>query len=342
MIRLINEHKDSIGIKAACDAFDVPEASYFRCICPVKLTDKPKPFEHHRALKENEKEEVLKVLNSEKYVDKAPAAVVASLLDEGKYLCSVGSMYRILKANKAIKERRDQKRHPEYYRPELIATGPNQVWTWDITKIRTGVKFKYHHLYVIIDMFSRYVVGWVVHDREDSVLASQMIEDTCEKQGIYPGQLTIHADRGAAMKSQSVAQLMADLDINKSHSRPYISDDNPFSEAQFKTLKYHSSYPKIIATIEEAKLYLRGWLNWYNNEHTHSGISMLKPVDVHTGKADEVLAKRQLTLNAAYQSHPERFSKGCPKVPSLAKAVYINKPAKDSQIKPESDATTAA
>jgi putative transposase len=329
MMTLIHENRETVGVKFACEAFGVPESSYFRNISPVKIEDKPQLFEHHRALREEEQTEVLSVLNSDKYVDKAPAAVVACLLDEGKYLCSVGTMYRILRKNKASKERRDQRRHPDYVKPELIATGPNQVWTWDITKIRTGIKFKYHHLYVIIDMYSRYVVGWVIHDYEDSGLAVQLIEQTCEKQGIVPGQLTIHADRGAAMKSQSVAQLMADLDINKSHSRPYVSDDNPFSEAQFKTLKYHSSYPKIIATLDEAKLYMRGWFNWYNNEHRHSGIAMLKPVDVHTGKAEKVLGKRQKILDKAYLSHPERFPRGKPKVASLAKAVYINKPKEE-------------
>jgi putative transposase len=181
-------------------------------------------------------------------------------------------------------------------------------------------------LYVIIDMFSRYVVGWVVHDHEDSGLATQLIEETCEKQEILPGQLTIHADRGAAMKSQSVAQLMADLDINKSHSRPYVSDDNPYSESQFKTLKYHSSYPKVIATAGEAKLYFRGWFIWYNTEHTHSGIAMLRPVEVHTGQSEKVLCQRQLVLNANFERHPERFPNGKPRVPQLAGAVYINKP----------------
>jgi putative transposase len=334
MIDLVEENRETVGIKAACLAFNIPESTYYRWIAPVKISDKPKDFEHHRALKPEEKSEVLEVLSSEKYVDKAPAAVVACLLDEGRYLCSIGTMYRILKENRATKERRDQRRHPEYVKPELIATGPNQVWTWDITKIKTGIKFKYHHLYVIIDMFSRYVVGWVVHDHEDAGLASQLIEQTCEKQKILPGELTIHADRGAAMKSQSVAQLMADLDINKSHSRPYVSDDNPYSESQFKTMKYHSSYPKIIATAEEAKLYLRGWFDWYNNEHTHSGIAMLKPVEVHTGQAEKVLCQRQVVLNAAFERHPERFPKGRPRVIQLADAVYINKP-KDEKAAPE-------
>jgi len=306
MIDLVEENRETVGIKAACLAFDIPESTYYRWIAPVKISDKPKDFEHHRALKPEEKSEVLEVLSSEKYVDKAPAAVVACLLDEGRYLCSIGTMYRILKENRATKERRDQRRHPEYVKPELIATGPNQVWTWDITKIKTGLKFKYHHLYVIIDMFSRYVVGWVVHDHEDAGLASQLIEQTCEKQKILPGELTIHADRGAAMKSQSVAQLMADLDIHKSHSRPYVSDDNPYSESQFKTMK----------------------------DHTHSGIAMLKPVEVHTGQADKVLCRRQVVLNAAFEMNPERFPKGRPRVTQLANAVYINKP-KEEKVAPE-------
>ena len=341
MITLIHENKDSVGVKAACLAFDVPEATYYRCIAPVEISKKPIKTEHPRALKAEEKKEVLEVLGSEKFVDKAPAAVVACLLDQGEYYCSAGTMYRILRENEATKERRDQRRHPEYVKPELVATGPNQIWTWDITKIKTGVKFKYHHLYVIIDMFSRYVVGWVVHDHEDAGLATQLIEQTCEKQKILPGQLTIHADRGAAMKSQSVAQLMADLDINKSHSRPYVSDDNPFSESQFKTLKYHSSYPKIIATQEEAKHYFRGWFNWYNTEHTHSGIAMLKPVEVHTGKAESALCRRQVVLNAAYERHPERFPNGRPRVRQLSGAVYIN-PPKNESVEAQKDDVNAA
>ena len=326
MIELIKQHSGELGIHGACHAFDIPECNYYRWIAPKKVIPATQPKKHHRALDEGSRAEVLAILTSEKYQDKAPRVVVAMLLDEEQYLCSSSTMYRILEENKAVKERREQLRHPNYTKPELIATGPNQVWTWDITKIKTGIKFKYHHLYVIIDMFSRYVVGWAVHSREDAELAKQLIEDSYEKQGCLVGQLTIHADRGAAMKSQSVAQLMSDLGIDKSHSRPYVSDDNPYSEAQFKTMKYHSSYPKLIATIDEAKLYLRGWFEWYNHEHCHSGIAMLTPADVHTGKADKKLAKRQSVLDCAYELNPERFPNGKPKVCPLAKTVYINKP----------------
>lgn len=330
MMKLVSEHKGELGIKGACQAFDVPESNYFRWVSPkMKVTTKSSK-KHHRKLDETSRLKVLDVLNSETYVDKAPAAVVAMLLDDGQYLCSTSTMYRILAENSAVKERRNQLRHPEYKKPELIATGPNQVWTWDITKIKTGIKFRYHHLYVIIDMYSRYVVGWAVHNKEDAGLAQNLIEESYEKQEVLPGQLTIHADRGAAMKSQSVAQLMSDLGVDKSHSRPYVSDDNPFSEAQFKTLKYHASYPKQIETIHETKLYLRGWFEWYNKEHCHSGIAMLKPVDVHTGKADSVLGKRQIVLDRAYDVHPERFPNGRPRVRALARAVYINKPKEDA------------
>jgi putative transposase len=327
MIDLVQQNKSEIGIKAACLAFDIPESSYHRWEAQKNQSQEPKPKNKHpRALSDQEESEVLENLNNEKFVDKSPAAVKAILLDEGKYLCSTSTMYRILKKNNAVKERRDQKRRPDYHKPELIATGPNQVWTWDITKIRTGQKCVYHHLYVIIDMFSRYVVGWAVHSCEDATFAKDLIEETCEKQKIKSGQLTIHADRGAAMRSQTVSELMSTLGINKSHSRPYVSDDNPYSESQFKTLKYHSTYPKIITTIEEARHYLRDWFNWYNNEHRHSGIAMLSPVDVHTGRHKKVLANRQKALNEAYKKHPERFPKGCPKIQKLDRAVWINKP----------------
>jgi putative transposase len=235
-------------------------------------------------------------------------------------------MYRNLERNKASQERRNQRIHPIYERPELLATKPNELWSWDITKLRTGKKWSYHYLYVIIDVYSRYVVGWMVAPKENAILAEQFIAETCFKENIERNQLTIHADRGSAMKSKTVSQMMADLGVTKTHSRPHVSNDNPYSESQFKTLKYHSTFPKEFPSIYDAKGYLRNWFEWYNNEHRHSGIQMLRPIDVQRGRSEEVLKKRQDVLTNAFEKNPQRFPKGRPEVKPLDEAVYINKP----------------
>ena len=215
---------------------------------------------------------------------------------------------------------------PQYRKPELLATGPNQVWSWDITKLKGPRKWSHYHLYVIMDIYSRYVVGWMVAERESAMLAERLIRETCERQGIVKDQLTIHADRGASMRSRTVAQLMADPGVTRSHSRPHVCDDNPYSESQFKTLKYHPSFPGQFGSLEDARLFLRHFLDWYNNEHRHSGVAMMTPKDVHIGKADEIIRKRQETMNRAYSLHPERFVKGHPKLKPLSREVWINKP----------------
>ena len=236
------------------------------------------------------------------------------------------TMYRILEANQAVRERRDQRRHPEYTKPELLATAPNQVWSWDITKLKGPRKGSYYHLYVIMDIYSRCVVGWMVAGRESATLAERLILETCEKQGIEKDPLTIHADRGTSMKSKLVAQLMADLGITKTHSRPHTSNDNPYSEAQFKTLKYHHTFPKSFGCIEDAQTYLRGFFEWYNQVHKHSGIGYLTPHSLHSGQAHGIREKRCHVLAQAYQKHPERFVKGLPQPPQIPAAAWINKP----------------
>ncbi len=237
-------------------------------------------------------------------------------------------MYRVLAASQSVRERRNQREHPRYTKPELVATSPNQCWSWDVTKLLGPKKWTYYYLYVLLDIFSRYVVGWMVADRENSALAGRLIEETCHKQGVKPQVLTLHSDRGAPMTSKCTAQLLADLGVTRSLSRPQVSDDNPFSEAQFKTLKYHPGFPGRFPSIDQAIAFCRSFFPWYNTEHRHGGISMLTPDDVHHGRAQTVLAGRQRTLEAAWVAHPERFVRGMPKVDPLPEAVWINPPDK--------------
>jgi putative transposase len=274
-------------------------------------------------LSEAERGEVLEMLHQERFMDKAPAAVYATLLDEGKYLCSMRTMYRILEAAGEVRERRDQLRHPHYSAPQLLATGPNQVWSWDITKLLGPVKWSYFYLFVILDIFSRYVVGWMIAHRESATLAERLIRETCEKQSIEPGQLTIHADRGSSMTSKPVALLLADLGITKTHSRPHVSDDNPYSESQFKTLKYRPEFPERFGSIEDTRAFCQRFFPWYNREHRHSGIGLLTPEIVHYGKAELATTARESVLAAAFSAHPERFvevhraRRACQKRPGL-------------------------
>jgi len=316
-----------VGTKSACRAFGISRAGLYRrrviSAAPRLVKKRSAP---PRALSEPEKQDVLETLHSERFQDMAPHEVYATLLDEERYLCSIRTMYRILEENVEVKERRNQLRHPDYKKPELLATGPNQVWSWDITKLLGPVKWSYFHLYVILDIFSRYVVGWMVAPCESAVLAKQLIEETCIKQNIQKGQLTIHADRGSSMKSKPVAFLMADLGITKTHSRPHTSDDNPFSEAQFKTLKYRPDFPDRFGCIEDARQFCREFFPWYNNEHKHTGINLLSPTDVHHGEAESIIASRQIVLNTAYALHPERFVRKMPEHKPMQQAVWINPP----------------
>jgi putative transposase len=279
-----------------------------------------------RALSDEERNLVLAALNEDRFCNLAPAEVYATLLDEGKYLCSERTMYRILAAHGQVRERRNLLRHPQYTAPELMATKPNQLWSWDITKLKTFVKSQYLHLYVILDVFSRFVVGWLVADRESGDLAQALIEQTCERQGIKAGDLTFHADNGPAMVAQPVAFLLARLGVTKSHSRPHVSDDNPFSEAQFKTLKYHPAFPERFASLEHARAFLRDFFAWYNTQHHHDSLGLLTPHDVHHGLAAERLAARARVLDAAYAAHPERFVRRPPTPAAPPEAVWINPP----------------
>jgi putative transposase len=319
------ELSEVVGKAQACDALGLARASFYRWANPKPAEAKPRRTSA-RALTSPEREEVLLVLNSERFMDKAPREVYATLLDEQQYLCSPRTMYRILEANGQVRERRDQLRHPSYKKPELLATAPNQVWSWDITKLLGPAKWTYYYLYVILDIFSRYVVGWMVAQRESAALAQRLIIETVEKEEIHEGQLTIHADRGSSMASKTVALLLADLGVVKSHSRPHVSDDNPFSEAQFKTLKYRPEFPERFGSIEDARTNCRALFHWYNQEHRHMGIALLTPDTVHHGRAQETLERRQEVLSAAYGHKPERFVRGQPVVPQLPEEVWINPP----------------
>jgi putative transposase len=235
-------------------------------------------------------------------------------------------MYRILNEHGEVRERRNQRRHPLYQKPELLATAPNQVWSWDITKLRGAQKWTHYALYVLLDIFSRYVVGWMIAERELATLAKTLIEESCRKQAIEPQQLTIHSDNGKPMRAKSLALLYADLGVNASHSRPYTSDDNPFSEAQFKTLKYQPDYPERFGSVQDARVWARHFFPWYNYEHYHTGLNLLTPASVHHGQATVVQQQRQAILRAAFDAHPERFVKGAPLVAGPPQAVWINPP----------------
>ena len=316
-----------VGRAAACRALNVPRASLYRHLRPHKPTTPAVPrLSPPRALAPAEQQTVLDVLHSERFQDKAPAEVFATLLDEGIYLCSVRTMYRFLEQAGEVRERRDQLRHPNYQKPQLLATDPNQVWSWDITKLLGPVKWTYFYLYVILDIFSRYVVGWMVAERESAELAKRLMGETCRKQNIAPDQLTIHADRGTSMTSKPVALLLADLGVTKTHSRPHVSDDNPFSESHFKTMKYRPEFPERFGSIQHARAFCQSFFPWYNTEHHHSGVGLLTPEVLHYGRADEVIAQRQIILSQAFQRNPERFVRAHPRPPARPTAVWINPP----------------
>jgi putative transposase len=326
----------TVGIEAACDALGVARATFYRrrpLLGPPMSVVLPVPVRRPvsaRALSSDERESVRAVLNSERFQDCSPAAIHATLLDEGQYLCSTRTMYRVLEEDDATRERRDQLVHPQYQKPELLATAPNQLWSWDITKLRGPAKWTYFYLYVILDVFSRYVVGWMVAPRESAELAKKLIEETCEKQQIQPGQLGLHADRGSAMRSKPVALLLADLSVTKTHSRPYTSNDNPYSESQFRTMKYRPEFPDRFGCIQDSRAFCQAFFPWYNDEHRHSGIGMMSPAVVHHGAALAVRENRQLVLNAAYRDHPERFVRRPPTPLQLPEEVWINKPLKSA------------
>lgn len=324
----IAELAPSIGTRAACVALGRARATYYRhhrrSPPPPRASRAPRP--HPRALSPTERTEVLSILHQERFVDQAPATIYAKLLDEGHYVCSVPTMYRVLRAVDEVHERRRQASHPATVKPELLATRPNSVWSWDITKLLGPEKWTYYHLYVIIDIYSRYVPGWLLATRETAQLAEHFIAETIRKHNVAADQLTIHADRGTSMASKTVALLLADLGVTKSHSRPHCSNDNPYSEAQFKTLKYRPEFPDCFGSIEDGRTFCRRFFSWYNDDHRHSGIGFHTPAAVHYGHAEGLQLERARVLQTAYTAHPERFVRHPPVPPQLPGVAWINKP----------------
>jgi len=324
----INELAPIVGVKAACQAVGRARGSHYRqhrkSPPPAKLERVPSG--QPRALSQVERKQVLRVLHHPDHVDEAPATVYAKLLDQGVYLASTSTMYRILRAEGEVGERRRQATHPPAARPELLASGPNAVWSWDITKLLGPAKWTWFYLYVIIDIYSRYVPGWMLARAERAHLAERLLADTITKQQVDRGKLTIHADRGTSMASKPVALLLADLGVTKSHSRPHTSNDNPYSESQFKTLKHRPEFPDRFGCLEDAHAFCTRFFGWYNQEHRHSGIGFHTPADVHYGRAELVQAQRARVLDAAYAAHPERFVRKPPTPPQLPTAAWINKP----------------
>ena len=328
-MNLVEQHRKDAPVLPLCAALGLPRASLYRQArkASAELSSCPSVRPPAAlALSEPERQEVLEVLHSERFRDLPPTQVYPILLEEGRYLCSVRTMYRILAQRNEVRERRPVTSRPAYAKPELLATAPNQVWSWDITKLKGPVTWTYFYLYVILDIFSRYVVGWMVALRESAALAKRLIEATCRKQAIALDQLTIHADRGSSMKSKLVAELLADLGVTKSHSRPSVSNDNPFSESQFKTLKYRPDFPDRFGGLQDARGFCGPFFGWYNTEHHHCGIGFYTPADVHYGRVVLLRAKRQATLNAAYERHPQRFVRQRPQASYPPPAVWINPP----------------
>lgn len=315
-----------VGVSSACRAVGTPRVSLYRWRkgpLPVEKRVRPSPAQ---ALSHKERCAILSVLNSERFCDLAPRQVYATLLDEGQYLCSWRTMYRILAEKDQVRDRRRGHVRRVYEKPELLTTGANRLWSWDITKLKGPVTWSYYYLYVLLDVFSRYVTGFMIDDRESAELAGQLIEISCQRQRIDKDQLTLHSDRGPSMIAKSMALLLSDLGITKSHSRPQVSNDNPFSEAQFKTVKYHPSYPERFGSIQDARAWAGMFFDWYNYHHRHSALGLMTPAMVHYGKAEQVREQRLQVLDAAYKAHPERFVNGQPKLPALPQAVWINPP----------------
>ena len=341
----LNELAPDIGLAPACLALAVNRSGVYRedarrrKLARASAPPAPRP-RAPLALSEGERCELLEVLNSERFADCAPRTIYAQLLDEGRYLGSVRTMYRLLASAGQSCERRNQRVHRAYAAPELLAVQPNEVWSWDITKLKGPVKWAYFHLYVILDIFSRYVVGWMIAPRESALLAEQLIAETVAKHNIAPGTLTLHADRGSSMRSKPVAALLVDLEVARTHSRPYVSDDNPFSEAQFKTLKYRPEFPERFGCIEDARAHSQHFFTWYNGSHCHSGIGFMTPQSVHYGRANAVFEKRAQTLDAAFLANPKRFKGNAPQPPRLPTAVWINPPKQETTPTPTPERST--
>lgn len=328
MRAIVETLAQGVGRQAACAALGIPRSSFYRrrqmprC---AETVPPPRPTPP-RALALLEKERVRARLDSPRFQDEAPREVYATLLDEGEYLCSWRTMYRILAEHREVRERRNQLQHPAYVKPVQVTTGPNQLWSWDITQLLGPSPWTYYYLYVILDVFSRYVPGWLLADVESAKLAHELIATSCARQGIVPGQLTLHADHGAPMTSKTMAQLLTDLHVTESHSRPHVSNDNPYSEAQFKTMKYRPTFPERFGSLPDARVWAKEFFTWYNQAHHHSSVALLTPAVVHTGRASACLAERQRVLDEAYAVHPERFVRGRPVVSPVPPQVWINRP----------------
>jgi putative transposase len=311
--------------KRACRALGRSRASHYRHRRPA-LHGPPAPRPPSpRKINPGEADAIVEVLNSERFCDQAPAQIWATLLDEGTYLASISTMYRLLRARAQVRERRAQARRPAAIKPELVATGPNQVWSWDITKLAGPYKWTWFHLYVILDVYSRYAVGWLVAPRESARLAEELIAGAIYDHDVNAGQLALHADRGTSMTSKTVTQLLADLGVLQSHSRPHQSNDNPYSEAQFKTLKYSPRFPKRFASLAAARAFIDEFFDHYNHRHRHTGIGLHTPADVQHGRATAIRAHRQAVLDTAYTTHPQRFRRP-PTAPRIPEATWINRP----------------
>jgi putative transposase len=332
-VTAVLEARGTMPSSDACAALGLPRATYYRTQARLRSPTPGSASETRprkaspRALSDAERQVVLDLVHEERFVDLAVPQVWATLLDEGRYVCSPRTMYRILDEQGEVRERRDQLRHPVYAKPELLATAPNQVWSWDITKLRGPAKWTYFYLYVLLDIFSRYAVGWMVARCESAALASKLIGESLTKHAVQPGQLTIHNDRGGPMRAKNLALLLADLGVVQSFSRPHVSNDNPFSEAQFKTAKYRPAYPDRFGSLEDCHAYFVPFFDWYHHRHHHSGLGWMTPADVHFGRAEAVRAQRARVLDAAFQLHPERFVRNPPTPAAVPQAVWINPPA---------------
>lgn len=329
MIQSAESLAPTIGVSAACELVGVPRSSLYQARQP-KTAPAPRPTPA-RALTVAERDEVRQLLNSDRFVDQAPRQVYASLLDEAIYLCHWRTMYRILESQQEVKERRNQRQHPPAAKPQLETTGPNQLWSWDITKLKGPAKWHYYYLYVMLDVYSRFVVGWLLAEAESAELAEILISTTCQREGIQPEQLGLHSDRGPAMQAKTIAQLLIDLEVAQTFSRPYTPNDNAYSEAQFKTFKYRPGFPQQFASLAEARTWVQAFMDWYNYQHYHSALGLLTPAVVHHGQARQVQTQRQQVLATAYQTHPERFVGGQPTVVPLPTSVWINPPQANDQ-----------
>lgn len=330
------EMAQQVPVTRVCQTLALSRSRYYRHQQQTGRQPEEKPAKptarkpHPRALTPAEETVVRHVLNSDRFQDMSPYEVYGTLLDEdGCYLCSARTMYRILKKYGEISPRGRQRLPTHYRKPELLATGPNQVWSWDITKLKGPHKWTYYYLYVMLDIFSRYVVGWLISASESAAMAKELLTTCCLQQGIAKEQLTIHADRGGPMKSKAVAHLLADLGVTKTHARPYTSNDNPFSEAQFKTLKYRPDYPERFGSLQDARAWARPFFHWYNHQHRHSALALLTPAMIHAGRGPQAMQQRQRILDAAFRAHPERFVRGQPLPGRLPEAVWINPPSSD-------------